>query len=225
MKFCVTGKRGYIGRHVCAELLKRGHEETDVDFEAVIHLAWRGLPHYTSTVHYENVYHQVERLRAIVASGVTNITVAGTCLEAVPKPPHYAKAKLAILEELQKLPCALKWVRLFNVWGGEGERPERLVPQLRRAIAMGLPKFSVIDGERQFMRVETTAWYLVQIAEQVAVTDIIDCCSDEPRAVADFCAEYKQMSPIEIVKDYPRPPYEPRVMSGSSAKLLRCIRR
>lgn len=215
MKFLVTGRAGYIGRHVCAELLKRGHEETDVNYEAVIHLAWRGLPNYQSPIHYENVYHQVERLRAIVASGVTNITVAGTCLEAVPHPPHYAKAKLAILEELQKLPCALKWVRLFNVWGGEGERSERLIPQLKRAMELGLPKFSVIDGWRDFMRVETAAFHLVEIAQQITTTGIINCCSGNPRSVADFCEEYRQTHPIKIVKDYPIPPYEPQVMAGN----------
>lgn len=219
MKVLLTGRWGYIGKHVEAELRKRGHEIThENNCDAVIHLAWKGLPNYVSSIHYENVWHQVQRLRLLANSGIANITVAGTCLEGVENPPQYAKAKLAIYEEVKELD-GLKWCRLFNVWGGEGEREERLVPQLRRAMARGDEKFHVIDGQRHFTRVTTVAFWLVRIAEQSQVTGVIDCC-DKLRSVEDFCTEFKRTSPIQIVKDYPMPPYEPQIFQGNPEKLL-----
>lgn len=219
MKILCTGKNGYVGRHVVAEILRQGHEINDKEYDAVIDLAWHGLPNYSSVRHYENVCQSIDRLKWIVKEGVTNVTVAGTCLESVDKPPHYAKAKLAVLEEVEKLPCCLKWVRLFHIWGGDGERPERLVPQLMRAIEAKEPKFSVIDGERDFMRVTTAARYLVKAALQTEVTGIIDCCTGASLEVATFCERLKHTSPIEIVRDYPMPDYEPRVIVGNPTKL------
>ena len=88
MNIIVTGAAGFVGRHVVAALLSRGHQVTAVDCdetrarampwfeqcrfvacdihqpmpsprdafgdaEAVMHLAWPGLPNYKSLFHYE----------------------------------------------------------------------------------------------------------------------------------------------------------------------------
>lgn len=219
MRFHVTGSRGYIGKTVVAELLRRGHEVMDSGFEAVIHLGWSGLPNYESTRHYENVWPQVEQVRRWIFDGITNITVAGTCLEAVPNPPPYAKAKLALLVAAQALPMYLKWVRLHYVYGGVGERPERLVPQFQRAVRLNQPTFSVIDGEREFMHVETVARHLINIALQTEVTGVIDCCTGAPTPVADFLETLKRDPAMQILKDYPMASYEPRVIAGDPTKL------
>lgn len=101
MRLAVTGARGFIGRHVLAELAGRGVQarllqRPEFDLldgsedlyeragrpEVLLHLAWGGLPNYQSLRHFE-----VERpaqyafLRALVCGGLRHLVVAGTCFE------------------------------------------------------------------------------------------------------------------------------------------------
>lgn len=106
-KVLVTGATGFIGRHVVADLLRRGYDvvATSTDSDAhpfdftdfdnsvnyyeyfgrpdkVIHLAWQGLPNYKSLFHFEvNLPLHYSFLKNIVTNGCRDVTVAGTCFE------------------------------------------------------------------------------------------------------------------------------------------------
>lgn len=219
MRAFVTGRDGFIGKHVMRELARRRIEVlNDVDQagpdDAVIHLAWRGLPNYESTAHYENIQLQSDLFARLRRHGVRNIVVPGTCLETVPNPPHYALAKMA-LHDTWREHFDLKWIRLWYVWG-HGQRPTGLVPSLFRAMAEGKETFSVVDGERDFVRVQWVAFSLVNAAIDRSVESAVyDCCSGVALPVEVFCGRIAGNYGIKIVKDYPAASYEPYSFHGT----------
>src|SRR6185295_3099605 len=121
--------------------------------DAMIHLAWEGLPNYKSSFHLEeNLPRHRDFLTNLITNGLSDLTVTGTCLEYgmqegsleedMPVSPStpYANAKNQLrkyLEALQKdRPFSLKWVRLFYMYG-KGQNPNSLLSQLDQAIARG----------------------------------------------------------------------------------------
>ena len=110
MKMLVTGKSGFVGRHVVRELESRDVEIVP-DFtdrpEAVIHLGWGHLPNYESYLHAAQVQWHHGFLSAVIGDGITNITAAGSCLELVDDPPPYGLAKISVRDGLLwRLPAA-----------------------------------------------------------------------------------------------------------------------
>lgn len=107
----MTGASGFIGRHVVAELERRGlsatlmlrsqlanspHTVVTLDLktntsdafrlagkpDTLIHLAWGGLPNYKSTHHVDDeLPSQYRFLEELIRDGLPNLVVAGTCLE------------------------------------------------------------------------------------------------------------------------------------------------
>lgn len=208
LKIYVTGRGGFVGRHVTDAIMDSKHAlvgNLGAAPDAIIHLAWAGLPNYDSAEHYQNIAWQYDLLKTAAESGVQNITVAGTCLELAPRPPHYALAKIALRAKLEALQIRLKWVRLPYLYG-DGQRPECLLPQLRAAVARGDKTFRVIAGSRDFMDVRAAAKFLVYRAELDSGSCAVDCRGNYER-VADFCRRHVPQA-IEIAEDYPLPPWE-----------------
>jgi nucleoside-diphosphate-sugar epimerase len=98
--------------------------------DAVIHLAWEGLPNYKATFHTEeNLPRHFAFIKNLIDNGQQDITITGTCFEYgmqegclsedMPSMPGnaYAIAKDSLrwqLEHLQQQNSFhLKWVRLF----------------------------------------------------------------------------------------------------------------
>ena len=215
MKMLVTGKSGFVGRHVMRELESRDVEIVP-DFtdrpEAVIHLGWGHLPNYESYLHAAQVQWHHGFLSAVIGDGITNITAAGSCLELVDDPPPYGLAKISVRDGLLwRLPTA-KWVRFWNVYG-PGQREECLLPSLRRAMERGDESFQVIDGMRDFIPVQDAARRLVDIALQEEESGVFDCGSGTAVPVIDFCRKFTGDSAIRLETGYPMPSYEPKVFS------------
>ena len=208
--------------------------------DALIHLAWEGLPNYKDDFHItKNLPGQKSFLQNMIKNGLKDLTVTGTCfeygmkdgclaedMECEPANP-YAVAKNELRKQLEEIcisyQCSLKWVRLFYMYG-KGQSPKSLISQLDKALENGDAVFNMSGGEqvRDFLPVEKVAAYLVTIAVQQIVTGVINCCSGQPVSVKDFVKAYletKDKSIHLLLGAYPYPDYEPMNFWGETGKL------
>ncbi|MDR2345106.1 MAG: NAD(P)-dependent oxidoreductase [Planctomycetaceae bacterium] len=270
MKILVTGSTGFIGRYVVDRLAAAGQEvvaastkaDNRLDYvtyipcdlaverndfyeffgcpDAIIHLAWRGLPNYNELFHIEqNLWTSYRFLKQMVESGTRNITVIGTCFEyglqegclsedlhVVPNTVYgIAKNTLRIfLEELnKKIPFDFKWIRLFYVYG-EGQNKNSILEQLKSAIDCGETIFNMSGGEqlRDYLPVETAAENIVKIVLQNKVQGIINNCCGKPISIRRLVEEYLEKTAKNIKLNlgyYPYTIYEPFAFWGNTKKL------
>ena len=203
------------------------------------HLAWEGLPRYRDLFHFEtNLPRHYRFIKNLVSHGLSDVTVAGTCLEygmreglltedLPPQPDNaYALAKNTLrgflLELRRTVPFSLKWPRLFYLYG-PGQSPRSLLPQLDAALEANLPVFNMSKGdqERDFLPVEGAVDKLARIATQSAVEGIINCCSGQPITVVDLVQRHLADRKRSITLNlgyYPYADFEPMRFWGSTAK-------
>lgn len=275
MKVLVTGAAGFIGHHVVARLLERGHEVIAVgrdeskarNFawfdrvrfiacdihgpidspaerfgrpEAVMHLAWPGLPNYGSLFHYEKTLPADYRfLKALVQGGVGHLLVTGTCFEYgmqsgalaedLPTAPAnpYALSKDTLRKQLQSLrqrhAFTLQWARLFYMYG-EGQNPNSLLAQLDRAIDGGEAVFNMSGGEqlRDYLPVEEVASRSVTLLEHPGCDGVVNICSGEPISVRRLAERHLADRGAKIrlnLGHYPYSSDEPMAFWGDASRL------
>lgn len=212
--------------------------------DALIHLAWPGLPNYLKSFHLvENLAGDLKFLSWAVARGLKHLVVAGSCLEYgmqygplredQPTAPDtaYGLAKDALRKSLQLLQTeqafTLQWMRLFYTYG-EGQSPKSLLPQLNHAIDTHASGFNLSPGDqlRDYLPVEKIAEIFVAAIETPDCHGVINCCSGKPVSVYDFVTRHcrDRGSSIMINRGlYPYPAYEPFAFWGHSEKLERLI--
>lgn len=207
--------------------------------DAVMHLAWQGLPNYKALFHFEkNLPANYSFLKSLVSAGYKHLLVTGTCLEygmqsgclaesLEPRPATpYSLAKDTLrrfLEELQKeSPFILQWARLFYMYG-EGQNPNSLLAQLDRAIDRGDQSFNMSGGEqlRDYLPVAEVASRLVGLLEHPELSGPINICSGTPisvrRLVENRIAERGGNIRLNLGY-YPYLDYEPMAFWGDSNK-------
>ena len=210
------------------------------DADAVIHLAWTGLPNYKSLAHVETYLpQQIAFLKGVVAAGARRLLVTGTCLEygmregelaetLTPAPAvPYAIAKNVLRQYLEDW-CAergasLRWARLFYMYG-DGQNPGSLLAQLDRAIDGGETVFNMSGGEqlRDYLPVTEVARHLVALAEHDAFAGTVNVCSGVPISVRRLVEQHVAARGATIrlnLGHYPYLDYEPRAFWGSARKL------
>ena len=203
--------------------------------DALIHLAWGGLPNFRSPHHVERELPAQNRLlSALVREGLPALVVVGTCLEygfqsgaikasaqTLPDNP-YAVAKDSLRRQLQSLqethPFELTWARLFYLYG-EGQAATSLLPQLRAAVSQGLPAFNMSGGEqvRDYLPVEVVAQRLADLAMQPRGAGVINLCSGKPISVRSLVEGWIAQNHWSIrlnLGHYPYPDYEPMAFWG-----------
>lgn len=212
--------------------------------DALMNLAWGGLPAYRSSHHFERELPVAYRfISGLADEGLTNVLVTGTCFEygmrsgpldeAMDVQPAlpYAFAKDALRRQLEFSSPGrfeLTWTRLFYLYG-DGQASGSLLPQLQRALAEGNTKFPMSGGEqlRDFIHVCDAARTLVDLVEQRRGLGIVNVCSGRPTSVRSFVErwldEHGYTIELELGK-YPYPDYEPMAFWGSRTKLDRILR-
>ena len=212
--------------------------------EAVIHLAWEGLPNYNENFHIsKNVPSSFNLLSNLIDNGLNNITIAGTCMEygnqegklneMISCNPNTSysiaknKLRLKLLAFQKEKLFNLKWVRIFYMFG-KGQNEKSLFYQLDNAIKLNNETFNMSKGDqlRDFLPVEVVAKYLISIAEKNDNIGIINCCSGKPIKVIDFVKSYinQQKSSIKINPGfYPYSDIEPKCFWGDNTKLKKIV--
>jgi nucleoside-diphosphate-sugar epimerase len=212
--------------------------------DVLIHLAWGGLPNYTSPHHFEEeLPAQYRFLKALVESGLKNLVVTGTCfeygmqsgplseyIEARPNTP-YGFAKDMLRRQLQYLqeitPFNLTWTRLFYVYG-EGQANNSLLPQLKKAVERGDRAFNMSGGEqlRDYLPITQVAEDIVLLAAARRDNGVVNVCSGKPISVRRLVEAWIEENAWSIdlkLGYYPYPDYEPMAFWGDRAKLTRCL--
>ncbi|MGM9512075.1 NAD-dependent epimerase/dehydratase family protein [Larkinella sp. GY13] len=212
--------------------------------DAVIHLAWPGLPDYKSLAHIDTYWLQHYRfLTNLLSNGLTNLTVTGTCLEyglqsgclsedlpALPTTAYgLAKDNLRKALELfiKNRTVSFKWVRLFYMFG-KGQNPKSLLAQVEAAALRNEPVFNMSKGEqlRDYLPVTDVAKILIQTSLQQRITGIVNCCSGQPISVRALVERFMRENRYTMTLNlgyYPYPDYEPLAFWGDHRKLLNLL--
>ena len=208
--------------------------------DAIVHLAWPGLPNYKDFFHISNnLPADLAFLEAAVKAGISQIMVAGTCLEygmqygplhedmeTKPSTP-YGFAKDVLRKSLQLLQkeksFRLQWMRLFYMYG-EGQNSNSLLAQLDSAIDEGQPVFNMSVGDqlRDYLPIQKVAEYFTVVLENPDCQGVINCCSGSPISVFDLVEQQRKAKTSSIKLNrgyYPYPDYEPMAFWGVPSKL------
>ncbi|HEY0329469.1 MAG TPA: NAD-dependent epimerase/dehydratase family protein [Rhodopseudomonas sp.] len=209
--------------------------------EALIHLAWSGLPNFRSFFHIEkNLPADMVFLKACVDFGLRQVMVAGTCLEyglqfgpltedmeTRPRTP-YGFAKDSLRKTLQFLqresPFQLQWMRLFYMYG-EGQNENSLLASLDRAIDRGDAVFNMSAGDqlRDYLSIDEVAQnFLLALESPEQCEGVVNCCSGRPISVFDLVRQRceERSSSIRLNRGYyDYPDYEPLAFWGIPDKL------
>jgi dTDP-6-deoxy-L-talose 4-dehydrogenase (NAD+) len=208
--------------------------------DAIIHLAWEGLPNYKSDFHLLiNYPRHAAFLRNLVEHGLKDITVTGSCMEygiqegeiKEDQPAladhFYGRAKEALRLSLDRLAqeyqIPVKWARLFYMYG-MGQSPKSLLSQLDKALEEGQETFNMSGGQqtRDYLPVEKIAEYIVAVALQQEITGVVHICSGKPITVKQLVEDHlrKMGKTIHLnLGFYPYTDYEPMHFWGDTTKL------
>lgn len=223
-----------IGQDIAPVLEKIGAPD------AVIHLAWAGLPNYKALFHFEqNLPAHYRFLKSLVEQGVGQVLVTGTCFEygmqngclseQMPAQPEnsYALAKDTLRRFLQALQqehnFTLQWARLFYIYG-PGQSSNSLLAQLDRALNNGEKSFNMSNGEqlRDYLAVEDVARRLLLLLEHSECNGLVNVCSGEPISVRRLVEHHIQKRGASIALNfgyYPYPDYEPMAFWGDHRRI------
>lgn len=212
--------------------------------EAMMHLAWPGLPNYKGRFHFEvNLPADYRFIKNMLIAGTQQVLVTGTCFEYgmqngvltedAPTFPNtsYGLAKDTLRKFLQALQTdlgfILQWVRLFYMYG-PGQNSNSLFAQLDRAIDEGTEIFNMSGGEqlRDYLPVQEVARCLALLVEHSELQGIINCCSGQPISVRRLVEQHivERNADIHInLGYYSYPDYEPMAFWGNRKKLDRCL--
>ena len=189
-----------LGDSADLEVAMRGHRP-----DAMVHLAWEGLPDYSAEICQRNVEYGANVFSAAVRSGCSAILSVGSCWEyadlsgqlAEDDEPELGKpfpaAKNAIRETGRTIAedsgMAFYWLRLFFVYG-PGQRPTSLIPHIiESARDSQSPDLRSPGSRNDFIFVADVARAIVDVIERrpsgkvynigtggsVAVRDVVRC--------------------------------------------------
>jgi len=204
--------------------------------DALIHLAWDGLPNYKSLHHFETeLPRQFRFLKTLIEGGLPSLLVAGTCFEygmqsgplssnMPPRPSNpYGYAKDALRQQLEFLKSVksfdLTWARLFYLYG-EGQSGASLYPKLKEAVLRGDKVFNMSGGEqlRDYLPIEEVARRIVNLSMAGHGKGTINICSGKPVSVRGLVEQWLREKNWKIELNlgyYPYPDYEPMAFWGT----------
>jgi dTDP-6-deoxy-L-talose 4-dehydrogenase (NAD+) len=207
--------------------------------DALIHLAWAGLPNYNATRHLSAVPKHLRFLMSCIDGGLKQLIVTGTCLEygaqeggltensPILASTAYGIAKDKLRTELEVLhrdkPFEFSWLRLFYLFG-LGQSKTSLYSQLSMAVESGCAEFNMSPGDqtRDYIPVEEAARLIVEIALRKEGVGVINISSGTPISVELMVKKWLLLKKANIKLNlgvFPYPDYEARHFWGDRSKL------
>lgn len=209
--------------------------------DALIHLAWGGLPNYGSSHHLEHELPlHASFLSGVLRSGTPHVVVAGTCFEyglaegllkeTTPTRPTipYAEAKVRLHEAIEPVVAAtgqsLTWLRPFYVFGS-GQPATTLWGQLHAAMDRGDAEFPMSGGNqtRDYLHVEEMARLISEVSIRAPGRHSeLNICSGKPTQIRRLVESWIAESGSSIRPALGALPYsaaEPLHAYGSTARL------
>jgi nucleoside-diphosphate-sugar epimerase len=210
------------------------------DQDAVVHLAWPGLPNYGAPFHYEDNLPAAYRfLKQCIAANISQVLVTGTCFEyglregkliesMYPNPANaYSLAKDTLRKFLEcwreEHPFTLQWARLFYMFG-EGQNPKSLLAQLDQAIDGADSGFNMSAGEqlRDYLSISEVARRLTLLIEHPEVEGVTNICSGQPVSVRSLVEKHIADRGATIKLNlgyYPYSKFEPLAFWGDASRI------
>jgi nucleoside-diphosphate-sugar epimerase len=207
--------------------------------DAVMHLAWGGLPNYLDNYHVDfELPNQVRFIKALVNSGLKKLLVSGTCFEygfvdgpvcesrATQPSTPYAVAKDMLRKELFQLQLEsdfdLTWARIFYTYG-EGQSEKSVFMQLKNSIEKNEKFFLMSSGKQvfDFIEVERVAELLCKLVTHSNKGGIINIGSGNPKTLLSFVLERISRfdsSIIPLTDSLPDRPWEPKTYWSNNSK-------
>ena len=144
-----------------------------ITMDACVHLAWEGIPDYSSEPSIKNMEYGFRVLRLCKQMEIKKLVISGSCWEyekpsgmisenaplSYENPFKTAKNTLHTIAEMfcRENGIAVHWLRLFYVYG-EGQRPGSLIPYVVRELRSGVcPVLGGAFNQNDFVHVSDVA--------------------------------------------------------------------
>jgi nucleoside-diphosphate-sugar epimerase len=213
--------------------------------DAVLHLAWGGLPNYMDKFHLDvELPMQLRFLKSLLNNGLDKLVVTGTCYEygavtgAISENQNtnpitsYGVAKDLLRKELVALQVKqnfkLTWARIFYPFG-EGQSENALLSQLKSAVLAGHDEFEVKSGDSilDFINVQKVAEILLKLVEHTDGVGVVNVGSGVSKSLESFVKDQILINAWDIdlkISSRNDREYEPKSFWACTDKLTKVLR-
>ncbi len=170
--------------------------------QALVHLAWEGLPDYGIPMCRQNLEYGVSLFSLAVESGCSCVLSVGSCWEYAGRKGMLSedeqldstklfpvvKSALRLIGEAIALENQIRfyWLRLFFVYGSE-QRSTSLIPSIIQSLDAGrVPKIQNPDDRLDFVFVEDVAQAVAAVLERQPENSVYNIGSGRSIAVNDI---------------------------------------
>lgn len=222
-----------------SDLFAPGEAARLSNVDAVVHLAWQAGFVHNDPVHLTRLSDHFRFVDELAANGVERIAVLGTMHEVgyhegaidedTPTNPSslYGIAKDALRRSLTLRfaggATTLQWLRCYYIFGDDAGG-QSIFAKLTRAAESGQKTFPFTTGKNafDFIAVEELGRQIAAVVSQDEQNGVINCCTGEPRTLAEQVEWYIADRGLDISLEYgafPDRPYDSPGVWGDATKI------
>ncbi|MBT8579332.1 NAD(P)-dependent oxidoreductase [Polynucleobacter paneuropaeus] len=173
--------------------------------EVIVHLAWDGIPDYSTEVSLNNLKNSIELISfCLRIKSCKKIIVSGSCFE-IPNPAGeiiennqfgvkdsftWAKYSLYLWlkQACEKAEIDFLWLRLFYVYG-PGQRMGSIIPAILNSLKLNgdLPNIKTPQNQNDFVYVDDVATMINAAIQKKVPSGIFNVGSGYATSVIDIC--------------------------------------